>query len=257
MMKHRIKSHIILTVLSFAMVFLVILIIGLIYLFWYLSLDKSAEFAGNTMHWKGKSYIEVSGRYNVGDTIAKTTDGDWNISEVEGDTEHNFIEVRSFLNQYLYVNEDYEIPTDGEITSVYVDYKKIADSEFCNAVKQIIKDSGETFEYETDNIYSNTEDIYLCYENCAVGTEFAGNIGVINNQWVYFDPQQETYAVNEDGSRKSVTITCTIIDEKYTEILQKNTYFKTLMKELQDSGSKLNVSDLNISQLNTSKVIVY
>ena len=41
----------------------------------------------------------------------------------KGDSLHNFIVLCSFLEQYLYVSNEYEIPESGELTAVYLDYK--------------------------------------------------------------------------------------------------------------------------------------
>lgn len=71
--------------------------------------DHSAEWRGqDTIYWDG-SYYDYCGapcEYREGKTIAKTSDCDWDINEVEGDPSHTYIVVRSFLDQYLFVKRD-------------------------------------------------------------------------------------------------------------------------------------------------------
>lgn len=78
------------------------------------------------MNWNGVFYKSCSGIYEEGKTVAKTADGDRNINEVKGDTEHNFIVVRSFHDDSLLVRSDYKIPESGNPNVVYLGSKKIA-----------------------------------------------------------------------------------------------------------------------------------
>ena len=67
----------------------------------------------NSVTWKGHTYVEYSySGYHEGKTVAKTTDG-FRINEIKEDPTHTFIVLRSFLDQWLLVREDYTIPTDG------------------------------------------------------------------------------------------------------------------------------------------------
>lgn len=80
-------------------------------LFWLFSsgvivFDHSGERRGEgSLYWNGCVYVPASGDYDEGRTIAKTTDG-WQINEVEGDPEHIYVVLRSFLDDYLLVRED-------------------------------------------------------------------------------------------------------------------------------------------------------
>ena len=79
-----------------------------------LVLDHSAQRGfENSVTWKGHTYVVYPyNDYDEGRTIAKTTDG-LRINEIEEDPTHTFIVLRSFLDQWLLVREDYNIPTDG------------------------------------------------------------------------------------------------------------------------------------------------
>lgn len=79
-----------------------------------LVIDHSAQRGfENSVIWRGHTYVEYSYTgYHEGRTIAKTTDG-LRIKEIREDPTHTFIVLRSFLDQWLLVREDYIIPTDG------------------------------------------------------------------------------------------------------------------------------------------------
>ncbi len=69
----------------------------------------------NSVEWQGHTYVPYSypGKYHEGKTIAMTTDG-LRINEVKEDPTHTFIVLRSFLDNWLLVREDYMIPTNGD-----------------------------------------------------------------------------------------------------------------------------------------------
>lgn len=89
--------------------------------------------------WKGAQYVLSSGEYTEGKTIAKTKDGS-QINEIEEDETHSFLVMRSFLDQDLYVREDYKVPEDAELLTVSWSDRKIDDDEFCSVVDAIIDD---------------------------------------------------------------------------------------------------------------------
>ena len=87
-------------------------------------LDHSGVRRGEGVYWNDVLYVPASGEYSEGKTIAKTNDG-WQINEVEEDDTHTFIVLRSFLDQSLLVREDYEVPSSGEITTLYWNRKEV------------------------------------------------------------------------------------------------------------------------------------
>lgn len=186
----------------------------------YFSVDRTATYAGNKLEWKGVSYIEISGEYSEEKTIAKTKDGRWDINEVKEDETHTFVVARSFLDQYLLVREDYKIPKNGRVTSVFVEHSKINKEDFCRAIEKIIVEDGELFTIKTDNIYSKASQICLSYENCPVGTEYVGFIGFINNYWVYITPIKGDIMLNSDGTPREYPVDCKIINEEYVPVIE-------------------------------------
>ena len=75
--------------------------------------DHSAKVGFEGMVWNNKNYSTISGEYTEGKTIAKSEDGSWKINEIKEDPSHTFVVARSFSNQYLYVSDDYTVPTSG------------------------------------------------------------------------------------------------------------------------------------------------
>ena len=173
-------------------VFLAVLTVGVVRLIVF---DRSAVLEGDRILWKGRVYVPASGEYSEGRPIAKTSDGSWKLDEVKEDPSHTFIVLRSFLDQYLYVDEAYEIPRSGRITAVCVGYgmNRTADAAFCAALERVLNGGSraEPFELSVQGSYhSLTEtrrlrDLHIAYENCPVCTEWKGALGTADGKTVF------------------------------------------------------------------------
>ncbi len=180
-------------------------------------LDRSGErLFENGLRWKGNEYVAVSGKYNEGKTIAKTNDG-FDINEVEGDDSHNFLVMRSFLDQWLVVRDGYNIPKSGKITKAYWSYQFIEDEEFLGAIEEMITKVKPDFEYDTDGkkIYEytdnqNMKELYIAYEGCPVPTIYLGYMGVINGSFYL-----------TTGMGYGDTVYCYTIPEEYAVIFEQ------------------------------------
>lgn len=170
----------------------------------------------NDITWKGVNYFAVYGKYREGKTIAKTKDG-FQICEVEENKSHTFIGLRSFLDNWLLVREDYVIPIYGEITKVYWDLKFIEDEEFFSAVAEILEEreadfvydnsKGDIYQYKGDDVM---RELVVAYEGCPVPTNHLGYMGTIDGRWCI-----------TVGNYQKDKINCWYIPEKYTEVLEK------------------------------------
>ncbi len=186
--------------------------------------DHSAKFGLESLVWNDRIYKSASGEYTEGRTIAKTEDRKWDINEVKEDPSHKFVVVRSFLDEYLYVAEDYVIPTSGRITTVSWAGTYISDEVFLKTISEIEAEKTTSFDYETEAIFALNENqrmkrIYLAFEGCPITTEYRGYLGKINGKWVmttYISEDQR----NEDGSPKKHSVGCYLIPEKYHDVLQ-------------------------------------
>lgn len=181
----------------------------------YIVFDHSGVRRGEGVYWNDVLYVPASGEYGEGKTIAKTNDG-WQINEVKEDDSHTFIVLRSFLDQSLLVREDYEVPSSGEITTLYWNRKYIADEEFRRTVTEILAEAEADFEYVTDGIFQLKDNQHmrlLCagYDGCPIATEYLGYMGTVDGTW-YLTVGQ---SVSEG------TIPCYAIPEKYTDILSR------------------------------------
>ncbi len=203
------------------------IVIGVFVLLWNsgaLVLDRSAKVGFEGMVWKSKSYSTISGKYTEGRTIAKSEDGSWDINEVKEDSSHTFVVARSFLDQYLYVADDYMIPTSSKITNVCWDGEYIKNKDFLEALSQIDIAKTTSFYYETEaiSIFNDNQRmkaLYFAYEDCPVATINKGWLGKINGNWVittYISSDQN----NEDGSPKPYKVGCYSIPDKYSQILE-------------------------------------
>jgi len=181
--------------------------------------DHSAQRVGEGFRWKGELYIPTSAAdYTEGKTIAKTTDN-WQLNRVEEDDSHTFMVIRSFLDQWLCVREDYEFPKEGNITAVYLDGKKIDDAELADAAQYMLENFAAEREYNVESIRHDTEnqqmrDISYCFEGCPVGIDRNGDhIGRIDGEWVL------ARRVGESGDLRVYELFA--VPEEYFEILAK------------------------------------
>lgn len=207
---------------------LLVIALGIFVLLWNSGTfvtDRSAKIGVERMIWKGKSYSTTSGKYTEGRTIAKSQDGSWKINEVNEDPSHTFVVARSFLDQYLYVSDDYTVPTSGEITQVYWNGGYIKDKDFLDALAEIDVAKTTSFDYQTEGLFILNDNqymksLYVAYENCPIATVNMGWLGKINGEWVittYISSDQN----NEDGSPKPYTVGCYYIPDKYAQVLEK------------------------------------
>ncbi len=188
--------------------------------------DRSAVSYGNGIIWNDVKYIPASaGGYHEKRTVAKTSDG-WNVVEIKEDPSHTFIVRRSFLDNYLLVNESYAIPKSGKITSAAWNDLTIKDENFFASISDILGDAEDDFSFELDemrNIYSRTalKPLYIGYENCPLSTEFVGYMRIIDDKWFITTEITEITEDNSDSVLK-YRVFCHEIPEKYYDILKKN-----------------------------------
>ena len=152
--------------------------------------DRSVAVGLESLEWQGRRYNPVYGKYDAGRVIAKTTDG-LDVHEIDGDPDHNFLLVASFVDSNLYVCDDYEIPTNGKVTRAYWNYKDITDKDFLQAIGTLLAERHVQGTYKTkedglfvENNVQNLEVLYVAYENCPVASLNKGYIGKLNGEWI-------------------------------------------------------------------------
>lgn len=184
--------------------------------------EQDVGVGADSMTWEGKRYIAVSGAYTEGKSIARDRQSGWDINRVEEDPSHTFVVARSFLDQYLFVAEEYAIPQSGRITAASWNGVYIYDAAFLEALAKIEAESEPSFSYETDYLYAPKEDqymrqLYVAYENCPVATVWKGYLGKVDGQWAL------TLRISdrEDGSERPHTVSCYAIPQNYWSILEQ------------------------------------
>ncbi len=139
--------------------------------------------------------------------------------EIPEDKEHNFVFVKSFIDNWTFVRESYVIPKDGELTVAYIDYEKITKDEKWEMIKSIQqKDFQGSFNVKTKeiaDIFNATKPVYFGYKDCPVGTDRVGYVGIINEQLIFIK-------ANEIYSEK-LEYTCHILKNEYKALY--NSYF--------------------------------
>ena len=188
----------------------------------FIVLDHSAKQGfEHSVTWKGNTYVQKSYNYSKeGKTLARTDRG-FNLKEITDDESHNFLVVRSFLDQYTLVNEDYIIPKSGEVTCVFWDREKFTDKPLTDVISKIINNKKSDFTYLSDEWLSSLTDtrqldsLDVGYNGCPVGTEYIGYIGKLNNKWVL------CFNVKNDENTRKSTCDCYEIPEADYKVLEE------------------------------------
>lgn len=166
------------------------LIVGALWHFGAFITDCSAVVGLESLEWQGRAYSPRYGKYDLGRRIAKTTNG-LDVYEIKGDPEHNFLLVSSFVDNTLYICDDYKIPTSGTVTRINWNYKDITDKVLLQSVGEIIADRCVQGSYKSpygglfiENEAQNLETLYVAYDNCPVATVNIGFMGKLNGKWI-------------------------------------------------------------------------
>ncbi|MGL4538270.1 MAG: hypothetical protein ACRCUD_04115 [Cetobacterium sp.] len=163
----------------------------------YFNYEKNPpEIFGDTIHWKGNTYTISQGGHKEGERIAK---GDGFSLFSTGDPTEIFIVYRSFLDNALYVKEDFKIPTEGKITKLSWGYKIFTDKELCDTISKILEEikNLEINRYESEDPLFRLKpglvmrNLYVAYEDTYVPTKYKGEIGVINGKWAITTSTEE------------------------------------------------------------------
>ena len=203
-----------------AAIFIVIIGYGI---FSYMSIDRSGVLITGGLYFKGEEYKYLYFAHGeVGKEIG-IADG-WSIKEISEDKEHNFLEVRSFLDAYDVVKSSYHIPTEGNINVVYISTKRYNGKEYDDAIKYLLDEEiTEKMNIITDNIYHYAKKVYVGYEDCPVGTEYIGMVGYVNDELVYIKPTERKYT--DTGAPDEQIYCCYIIPGKYKNVFEKYPYY--------------------------------
>jgi hypothetical protein len=168
--------------------------------------NENAYFEGQYLYMGDEKYVEATGLYEETNTVIGHTNDDYTIYEVNGDNEHNYIVVRSFLDQKLYVREDYikdRTIIDGicfnQSTLEYIyeqDFIDIFSAELLECNEIVAMDDDSLILYRRDGI-----DIYIKYNNDNVG-EYCGSIIFNGTEYMYFNAQNTNTVLISEKMKK-------------------------------------------------------
>ncbi len=184
-------------------------------------LDRSAVMgAENSVSWKGKRYVAISGEYTEGRRLA-STDNRLGIYEVKESKDRTFIAARGFLDSWLLVDETYDVPRSGEITYAVWGTKKIHDGEFFEALGKILEEAKPEFSHVSEGIYMKTggQDMYkltVAYGDCPVAVSYVGYLGRLNGIWCITVNETDS---REEGKAGLTEYLCYPIPDEYIAIL--------------------------------------
>ncbi len=183
--------------------------------------DRSAVYSAEGLNWNGAFYKSCTGFYEEGKTVAKTSDGNWNINEVKGDAKHNFVVARSFLDQTLLVRSDYKIPESGTPNAVYLGTKKITSREDCKIISDIFLNDSETFSVSaTHEDVNNWQSVYIGFDGCPVAV-FRGYIGFADENY-FFTVDLSDMKEKDNGSNAPFTVLCKSVDKSCYAMLNEH-----------------------------------
>ena len=185
--------------------------------------DHSANASFSSAQWQGRSYYAITGKYSTEKRVAKSKEG-LSIYEVEDDPSHNFIEVRSFLDQSLMVAGDYTIPTEGTLSGVWYSVRPFTNQQVLEVLAEIDSQKTTSFLFETNNIHHSDShhlgDLYFAYDNCPVYTNNKGYLGKVNGEWV-ITTHVTTNPSSEGGISRHYIVSCYRIPEEQASILEQ------------------------------------
>ena len=206
-------------------VIVILLMIGGIFFHCWM-LQRDGFVGGERVEIDGVRYRYVSFELTKeGKTIGLLDD--WKINEISEDPSHTFLVVRSFLDQYYIVREDYQIPTEGKVSCAYIgQYERTEEPELLDALTEILKneytDGTEYFISNERGANDTFRNISVGYEGCPVGTDHSiYYIGKVDCKWVVIF--RDELGEWENDKLPAVYYE---LDDKYGEIFERSGYWK-------------------------------
>lgn len=153
--------------------------------------------------------------------------GDWKIKEIPEDPSHTFLVVRSFMDQYTIVREDYIIPMEGKVSCAYIGKdNRTEDKKILQAFTEILQKEyikGTDF-FITNDVGANDgfRHVTVGYEGCPVGTDSSiYYIGKIDSKWVIIFRDELGEWKND-----KLPVTYYELDDKYGEIFEESGFWE-------------------------------
>lgn len=167
---------------------------------WVYSLLPNFYITGSRVEWKGRTYKEcrAESRWVLGKCIAKDVSGQ-RLYALKGDKYKKYHMI-VLDNRLLFIEYDYGIPEEGDLTGIIVEYTVDPDNWMNhtrhnryfekNALEEIVDQSlsatqFEKFESDTYIEVNKFYKMHLCYNDYPVSDKCIGYVGELEGQ-IYF-----------------------------------------------------------------------
>lgn len=166
--------------------------------------ENTADFEQGCLIFNGEKYIETDGIYVESNHKLCKVD-EYTVYSIEGDENHNYVVVRSFLDNYLYVKEDFLLQ-ESEIVGVCIGYNSNAYSDDEMLIKTITGIlAKEQNLLEDDNIMEQCRkegiSVSVKYDNDVVG-HIIGYLLTYNGQNMFYNYSEKTICAISDEEMK-------------------------------------------------------
>lgn len=193
--------------MNFRMITIISIAIISVFLFACASENK-ADFEQGFLIFNGEKYIETDGIYVESNHKLCKVD-EYTIYSIEGDENYNYVVVRSFLDNYLYVKEDF-LSEESKIVSVCIGYNSNAYSDDEMLIKTITGIlAKEQNLLEDDNTMEQCRkegiSVSVKYDNDVVG-HIIGYLLTYNGQNMFYNYSQKTICAISDEEMKMLNI---------------------------------------------------
>ncbi|AUI87720.1 hypothetical protein BS333_15050 [Vibrio azureus] len=187
------------------------------------SVDRTAKRYGDGLYWKDVNYIAVGDNYTTpkNDQILAEDQNGGSVIGFGEDNQHTYLMVDSFLDQRLFVREDYVPNDNGPLTAVALRGALVKSVEYGHRIKLLLEESkkarSKNCKFNNINELSKVE---YSYNDSRVTDFFAGYISFHNGAWVY------VRRLNDDSfmdlyHRKNVNVECYEITDPH-KVLTNN-----------------------------------
>ena len=193
--------------MNFRMITIISIAIISVFLFACASENK-ANFEQGYLIFNGEKYIETDGIYVESNHKLCKVD-EYTVYSIEGDENYNYVVVRSFLDNYLYVKEDF-LSEESKIVSVCIGYNSNAYSDDEMLIKTITGIlAKEQNLLEDDNTMEQCRkegiSVSVKYDNDVVG-HIIGYLLTYNGQNMFYNYSQKTICAISDEEMKMLNI---------------------------------------------------
>lgn len=169
---------------------------------------ENAYFEGQYLYIGKEKYVEATGLYEETNTVICRTNDNYTIYEVDGDVGHIYVVARSFLDQRLYVKENY-VKDKTVIEGVCFKQssaKYIYDEAFIDIFEEM-SECKDVVEIDDDKLmmYRNEGiDVYIKYDKDCV-SEYCGSILCSDVGYMYYNHQEKCVTlISEEIQKKLV-----------------------------------------------------